>query len=61
MVNIFTFLLGILSICVLGGAVTKIMLRPSKIWDDEDWMFVEIEEGNDFEELRKNKPHIWMN
>jgi hypothetical protein len=60
MVDIFTLLLGIVSICVLAGAVTKIMLRPPKVWDEEDWMSVEIEEGNDYKELRKNNPHIWM-
>ena len=60
MVDIFTLLLGIVSIGVLAGAVTKTMLRPPKVWDEEDWMSVEIEEGNDFEEIRKNNPHIWM-
>ena len=55
MVDIFTLLLGIASICVLAGAVTKIMLRPPKVWDEEDWMSVEIEDGSDFEEIRKNK------
>jgi hypothetical protein len=60
MVDIFTLLLGIASICVLAGAVTKIMLRPPKVWDEEEWMSVEIEDGNDYKELRKNKPHIWM-
>jgi hypothetical protein len=60
MVDIFTLLLGIASIGVLATAVTKIMLPPPKVWDEEDWMSVEIEEGNDYQELRKNKPHIWM-
>lgn len=59
MIDIFTLLLGVASICVLAGAVTKIMLRPPKVWDEEDWISVEIEEGSDFEEIRKNKPHIW--
>jgi len=60
MVDILTLLLGIVSICVLAGAVTKIILRPPKVWDEEDWMSVEIEEGNDYKEIRKNKLHIWM-
>ena len=60
MVDIFTLLLGIVSICVLAAAVTKIILRPPKVWDEEDWMSVEIEEGNDYKEIRKSKPHIWM-
>lgn len=60
MVDIFTLLLGVVSICVLAGAVTKTMRRPPKVWDDEDWIAVEIEEGSDFEEIRKNKPHIWL-
>ena len=59
MVDIFTLLLAILSICALAGAVTKIMLTPPKLWDEE-WVPMEIEEGDDGEEIRKNKPHIWM-
>jgi hypothetical protein len=59
MVDIFTLLLGIITICALAGAVTKIMLSPPKVWDEEDWTPVEIEGGDD-EEIRKNKPHIWM-
>lgn len=58
MVDIFTLLLAILSICALAGAAAKIMLRPPKVWDEE-WIPMEIEEGVD-EENPKNKPHIWM-
>lgn len=60
MVDIFSLLLGIFSIGFLAGAVTKIMLRPPKVWDEEEWMSVEIEDGSDFDEIRKNKPHIWL-
>lgn len=59
MVDIFTLLLAILSICALAGAATKIMLTPPKVWDEEDWIPLEIEEGDD-DEIWKNKPHIWM-
>ena len=59
MVDIFTLLLGIVSICALAGVVTKIMLTPPKVWD-EDWIPFEIEDGCDYEETGKNKPHIWM-
>lgn len=57
-VDIFALLLAILSICALAGAVTKTMLRQPKVWDEEDWIPLEIEEGDD--ETWKNKPHIWM-
>ncbi len=60
MVDIFTLLLGIVLICVLAGAATKIMLTPPKVWDEEDWMPFEIEEGDGYEETGKSKPHIWM-
>jgi hypothetical protein len=60
MIDIFTLLLAILSICALAGAVTKIMLTPPKVWDEEDWIPMEIEEETDNEETKKNKPHIWM-
>ena len=59
MIDIFTLLLAILSICALAGAVTKIMLRPPKVWDEE-WIPMEIEEGDEEEEIPKDKPHIWM-
>lgn len=60
MIDIFTLLLGALSISLLAGAVAKIMLSPPKVWDEGDWMSVEIEEGVDFEEVRRNNPHIWI-
>ena len=60
MVDIFTLLLAILSICALAGAAAKIMLTPPKVWDEEDWIPFEIEEESDYEETEKNKPHIWM-
>jgi hypothetical protein len=60
MVDIFTLLLAILSICGLAGVATKIMLTPPKVWDEEDWIPFEIEEGGDDQENRKNNPHIWM-
>lgn len=60
MVDIFTLLLGIILICSLAGAAAKIMLRPPKVWDEEDWIPFEIEDGSDYEETGKNKPHIWM-
>lgn len=60
MVDIFTLLLAILSICALAGVAAKIMLSPPKVWDEGDWIPVEIEEGSDDEEIGKSNPHIWM-
>ena len=60
MVDIFTLLLAILSICALAGVAAKIMLTPPKVWDEEDWIPMEIEGGEDDEETGENNPHIWM-
>jgi hypothetical protein len=60
MLDIFTALLGILSICALAGAVNKIMFSPKKVWDEADWMPEQIAEPENFEELRKGNPHIWL-
>jgi hypothetical protein len=61
MIDIFTLLLGLVSIGVLAGAAAKVFLSPPKVWeDDEEWMSVEIEEDSDYEEIRKNKAHIWI-
>ncbi len=60
MVDIFTALLGIVSVCALFGAVTKIILRPPKVWEEEDWMCEELEDHFDYNEIRKGNPHIWM-
>jgi hypothetical protein len=59
-VDIFTLLLAILSICAVAGAAIKIMLTPPKVWDEVDWIPMEIEDEDDYEESGKNKPHIWM-
>ncbi len=59
-VDIFAILLGIVLICALAGAVTKIMLSPPKVLDEVDWIPFEIEDGSDYEETGKRKPHIWM-
>jgi hypothetical protein len=60
MVDVFTLLLAILSICALAGVAAKIMLTPPKVWDEEDWIPFEIEDESDYEETDKNKPHVWM-
>jgi hypothetical protein len=58
--DIFTALISIVSLCALLGAVAKITLHPSKVWDEEDWILEEIEEFSDYNEIRKENPHIWM-
>jgi hypothetical protein len=59
-IDIFTALLGIASLCVMFRAVTKVILRPPKVWDEEDWIHEEIEELFDYNEIRKQNPHIWI-
>lgn len=58
-VDIFTALLGITSVFILVRAVTKIIIRQPKVWD-ENWTYEEIEELSDYNEIRKHNPHIWM-
>jgi hypothetical protein len=58
--DIFTVLLGIISVCALFGAVTRVILRPTKVWNTEDWTYGEIEELSKYKEIRKDNPHIWM-
>jgi hypothetical protein len=58
-VDIFTALLGIVSVCALFGAVTRIVCRPPKVWH-EDWSYEENEELADCNKIRKVNPHIWM-
>ncbi len=60
MIDIFTDLLGIVSICALFRVVAKVILRPSKVWDEKDWIDEALEEVSDYHELRKQNPHIWM-
>ena len=60
-IDIFSALLGIASVCVMFRAVTKVILRPPKVWDEEEvWIHEEIEELSDYNEIRKQNPHIWI-
>jgi hypothetical protein len=59
-VDIFTALLGILSICAAAGTICKILLREPKVWDDEDWFLEDTEAAVNYDSLRKEKPHIWI-
>ncbi len=60
MFDVFTILLGTVSLCVAAAAALKIFMTPKKDWEDEEWMFEQIEEKTDFDQLRKTNPHIWM-
>ncbi len=60
MVDIFSLLLGLVTICVLISAAAKIMLREPKVWEHEDWFSIEIEGTSDYKAIRKENPHIWM-
>lgn len=59
-VDIFTTLLGIMSICAVTGAIYKILLRKPKVWDDEDSFWEDTEAAVNHDYVRKEKPHIWM-
>jgi hypothetical protein len=58
-IDILTALLGITSLCVMFRAVTKVILRLPKV-REEDWIYEEIEELSDYNEIRKQNPHIWI-
>ncbi len=56
MLNIFTALIGVGAIC----AIARMLIKPRKVWDEYDWAVEEMEVPVDYNELRKQKPHIWM-
>ena len=60
MVDIFSLLLGISAVFVVVGVITKATLAPPKVWDPDDWLPEELEENNDYDEIRKENPHIWI-
>lgn len=60
MVDIFTVLLGVVSLCVLAGAISRIVFRQPKVWDEDDYFREEIEAGINYDKLRKENPHIWI-
>ncbi len=61
MVDIFSLLLGTVAVFVVVGAITKTILAQPKVWDPDDWAPEELEENNDYDEMRKENPHIWIN
>ncbi len=56
MLDIFTALIGVGAIC----AIARMLIKPRKVWDEYDWAVEEMEVPVDYNELRKQKPHIWM-
>ncbi len=61
MFDIFSALLGIGAVCTLLGTITKMLLTAPKVWDEDNYTFKEIEEAPvDYNELRKQDPHIWI-
>ena len=60
MFDIFTALLAIGSLCAPLGSITKTLLAAPKVWDEDDRTLEEIEASTDYNELRKEKPHIWI-
>ncbi len=61
MVDIFSLLLGTVAVFVVVGAITKTILAQPKVGDPDDWAPEELEENNDYDEMRKENPHIWIN
>jgi hypothetical protein len=59
-VDVYTALIGLASICFLVGTAAKMLQRQPKVWDEEDWTFEETEEIGDDREIREKNPHIWM-
>ena len=60
MVDIFSLLLGISAVFVVVGAITNTVLAQPKVWDSDDWAPEELEENNDYDEMRKENSHIWI-
>ena len=60
MVDIFSLLLGTVAVFVVVGAITKTILAQPKVWDPDDWTPEELEGNNDYDEMRKENPHIWI-
>jgi hypothetical protein len=59
-VDIFTVLLGAVSLFVLSGAVSRILFKRPKVWGEDEYFPEEIETGENYNELRKENPHIWI-
>ncbi len=59
-VDILSLVLGISAVFVVIGAITKTMLTQPKVWDPDDWAPEELEENNDYDEMRKENSHIWI-
>jgi len=59
-VDIFSLLLGTVAVFVVVGAITKTILAQPKVWDPDDWAPEELEENNDYDEMRKENSHIWI-
>jgi len=58
-VDIFSLLLGTVAVFVVVGAITKTLLAPPKVWIEDDWVPEELEENN-YDEMRKENLHIWI-
>ncbi len=56
MFDIFTALISVGVVC----SIAKMLLKPRKVWDEYGCTVDEIEVPVDYKELRKQKPHIWM-
>ncbi len=59
MVDIFSLLLGTVAVFVVVGAITNTVLAQPKVWDPDDWTSEELEENN-YDEMRKENLHIWI-
>jgi len=59
-VDIFSLLLGTVAVFVVVGTITNTVLAQPKVGDPDNWAPEELEENNDYDEMRKENPHIWI-
>ncbi len=61
-VDIFSLLLGTVAVFVVAGAITNTVLAQPKVGDIDDWVPEELEglEENNYDEMRKENSHIWI-
>jgi hypothetical protein len=52
--------LELLSVCAAAGVACRMFTRELKLWDYEDWFPEEVEGVVNYNAMRKEKPHIWI-
>lgn len=66
MIDIFSLLLSIIVFFGVVGVIRKTILAPPKVWIEDNWMLPEdpkelkeLKDSN-YDEMRKENPHIWI-